>query len=77
MWYTLQSRMQSADDRYGNFASVHEALGVAMEEWDELRAAIHANKLDEVQGEAIDLAAVLLRLVIGLDNMKTRGRSIK
>jgi hypothetical protein len=35
---------------------------VALEEWDELRAAVHANKLGSVEMECIDLAAVLFRL---------------
>lgn len=46
---------------YGVFASSHEALGVACEEWDEFRAAIHANDLTAAANEAIDLAAVLMR----------------
>ena len=42
--------------------STHEALGVALEEWDELRAAIKSNKLGAIEWECLDLAAVLLRL---------------
>lgn len=55
-------RMVSAESRYGEFASTHEALGVALEEWDELRAAVKANALGSVEMEALDLAAVLIRL---------------
>ena len=51
-----------AQDRYGNYASTHEALGVALEEWTELVNAVHANDIEAVRDEAIDLAAVLLRL---------------
>lgn len=50
-----------ADLKFGPFASSHEAMGVALEEWDELRAAIHANDIPKAQREAIDLAAVLVR----------------
>ena len=57
-------RMESAQEKYGNFASAHEALGVALEEWNELQAAIHDNELFSIESEALDLAAVLLRLAI-------------
>ena len=74
----IDSRMQRAGDRYGPFASTHEALGVAVEEWDELRDAIRDNQLDAVEHECLDLAAVLLRLVISLRTSDiTRNRSIK
>jgi len=58
----LHARILAADIRYGPFASTHEALGVASEEWDELRAAIQANDLPAIQRECLDLAAVLVRL---------------
>jgi NTP pyrophosphatase (non-canonical NTP hydrolase) len=55
----LVNRIKTADARYGDYAtSVHEALGVALEEWDELRRAIHSNGLGAVREEALDLAAV-------------------
>lgn len=54
--------IKSAQTRYGRFASAHEALGVALEEWDELREAIRANDLGAIADEALDLAAVLIRL---------------
>lgn len=58
----VSARMESAECRYGPFASTHEALGVAVEEWDELRAAIQSNDLGAVADECVDLAAVLVRL---------------
>ncbi|MCC6271109.1 MAG: hypothetical protein IT190_07515 [Microbacteriaceae bacterium] len=58
------AKAEAAEDRYGPFASSHEALGVACEEWDELRAAIHSNDMDAIGSEAIDLAAVLYRLAL-------------
>lgn len=51
-----------AQEQHGNFASNHEALGVALEEWTELIEAIHLNDLQAIHDEAIDLAAVLMRL---------------
>lgn len=50
-----------ADLKFGPFASSHEAMGVALEEWDEFRASIHANDIPKAQREAIDLASVLIR----------------
>ena len=74
----IDGRMQRAGKRYGPFASTHEALGVAVEEWDELRDAIRENEIDAVEHECIDLCAVLLRLVISLRTSDiTRNRSIK
>jgi hypothetical protein len=58
----IAALIDDADMRYGPFASTHEALGVACEEWDELRAAVHANDMVKIKDEALDLAAVLIRL---------------
>lgn len=58
----LEARIKTADERYGTFASTHEALGVAVEEWDEFRDAIRENDAAAVEHECLDLAAVLLRL---------------
>lgn len=38
----IETRIAAAHARYGDFASTHEALGVAVEEWDELLDAIRA-----------------------------------
>ncbi len=74
----LQYRMKMAQDRYGDFASTHEALGVACEEWDELRDAIRENDLSSVEQECLDLAAVLIRLVHSLRTSDyTQKRSVK
>jgi hypothetical protein len=58
----IDRRIQLADAKYGAFASTHEALGVALEEWDELRLAVQRNALAGVEHECLDLAAVLIRL---------------
>ena len=74
----VDTLMKEQDAKYGQFASAHEALGVCLEEWDELRAAIHANDLESVQKECIDLAAPLLRLAEQLFiNQRLRRRSVK
>lgn len=72
----LKSRMEKAQKRYGNFASTHEALGVAMEEWNEFGDAIRCNNMRMIQNEALDLAAVLIRLHDQLttdENLKQRS----
>lgn len=74
----IEQRMDAAQKRYGDFASTHEALGVASEEWDELKEAIRSNKLGSVDHECLDLAAVLIRLAHSLRNSNyTQLRSVK
>lgn len=74
----LSERIHAASVRYGQFASSHEALGVASEEWDELRDAIRANDIEAIRSEALDLAAVLVRLWAQLDEDEAmRNRSGK
>ena len=62
LFYDVMRLIETAQARYGKFSSAHEAIGVASEEWDELRDAIHANDLQAIQHEALDLAAVCIRL---------------
>ena len=74
----LHARIIAADARYGDFASTHEALGVALEEWDELRLAIQANDFTKIAAECLDLAAVCIRLHDQLGtSQKLRERSVK
>ena len=74
----IEARIARARSRYGFFASTHEALGVAMEEWDELKDSIRENALYSVEHEALDLAAVLINLVYSLrHSTNMRERSIK
>ena len=77
MQLEIEERIARAVRRYGPFASTHEALGVALEEWDELRDAIHANDMRAVRHECLDLAAVLIRLAGDLERPETTARSIK
>ena len=66
-----------ADKRYGPFHSTHEGLGVLLEEFDELRDAVRANILPAIAREAIQIAAVALRLaeVCRRDEPEFRERS--
>lgn len=76
--YELEERIKVAATRYGDFASTHEALGVAVEEWDEFRDAIRVNDLADIEHECLDLAAVLIRLARDMRNSsQTRNRSTK
>lgn len=74
----MDERMERAQARYANFASCHEALGVALEEWNELQDAVKANAIEGVREEALDLAAVLIRLAIQCrTSQNLRSRSVK
>lgn len=68
-----------AEATYGRFASSHEALGVAYEEWREFADEIQANNLDRAAKEAIDLAAVLLRFASAVQDRQPElmARSVK
>lgn len=59
---TMLDEAEDAQDRYGDFASTHEALGVLLEEVEELRDAIRANNADDATKEAMQVAAVAYRL---------------
>jgi hypothetical protein len=63
----IADRIVNAEARYGPFTSTHEAMGVISEEWDELRAAVHANALESVWHEALDIAAACIRLARQID----------
>lgn len=74
----IAARIKLAELRYGSFASTHEALGVALEEWNELCDAIRANNLVDVEQECIDLASVLVRLAQACrDGGDFKKRSVK
>ncbi len=62
--FEIAKRIDAAQDRYGPFASTQEALGVALEEWTELVDAVRSNKLGAIEHEALDLAAVCIRLAL-------------
>ena len=59
-----RAEMARASLRYGPFTSTHEALGVLREEFTELTHAVRQNALESVRMEAIQVAAVALRLAV-------------
>lgn len=71
------SEVNHAQERYGDFASTHEALGVLTEEYYELVEAIRGNRLDRIQREAVQVAAVALRLAEACDKGAFAARSVK
>jgi NTP pyrophosphatase (non-canonical NTP hydrolase) len=58
----VRAEMESADANYGPPTSAHESFGVLSEEVAELLEAIRSNKSESVREEAIQVAAVALRL---------------
>lgn len=75
---SIVSIAERAQQRYGDFASTHEALGVALEEWHELIEAIKSNDLPWIRAEAIDLAAVIIRLACQCEDSDAfKNRSTK
>lgn len=53
-----------AHGKYGPPTSAHESLGVLLEEFEELRAAIHLNLASAVAKEAVQVASVAYRLAL-------------
>lgn len=70
--HAVLSELHLSTNKYGPFHSTHEAYGVLKEEVDELWDACKANNLPAMQMEAIQVAAMAMRLI--LDSMKTIGR---
>lgn len=60
--FEVSHEAEQAQTRYGDMASTHEAFGVLSEELAELATAIHGNTLEAIRREAIQVAAVALRL---------------
>jgi len=74
----IEKLIARANARYGPLASTHEGLGVALEEWDELREAVKSNDIHRVESECLDLAAVLIRMAEEIStNQQTQNRSTK
>jgi NTP pyrophosphatase (non-canonical NTP hydrolase) len=73
----VYDRAERSEARYGPIASSHEGLGVCLEEWDELRAAVQANDLQKIKHEALDLAAACLRLAEATSDRSFIERSQK
>jgi len=71
----IDSERLTAAIKYGDFQSTHEGLGVLTEEYTELIEAIHRNDMDGIVKEALQVAAVAIRLACSLDNAAVRERS--
>lgn len=59
----IHAEAERASKRYGDFTSTHEALGVLTEEYHELLDAVRENAVEAVAIEALQVAAVALRIV--------------
>ena len=71
----LKKESKRADEKFGGFHSSHEGLGVLLEEFDELKAAIHENHAVHTYHEAIQVASVALRLARSICDEDCRERS--
>ena len=58
----IEAEARQAEAKYGAPTSSHESLGVLYEEFQELTQAIRGNYIEDVRREAIQVAAVALRL---------------
>jgi hypothetical protein len=63
----VEDHVRIASEQFGDFNSLHEALGVLQEEFDEFVEAVRLRQTDprrqSIAGaEAIDIAAVCLRI---------------
>lgn len=73
----LLAEMERASRRYGPFASSHEGYGVLAEEVAEFFEAMRANDPAAMQREALQVAAVAMRLHNSLFEGATLARSRK
>jgi len=64
----IDAEVSRAEDIHGQFNSTHEALGVLLEEFDELKEAIHANNRTRIWREDVQVAAVAYRLALQCTN---------
>ena len=71
----MAAEMAEAHARFDYFRSSHEGLGVLIEEVTELSEAIHSNQPDAIAAEALQVAAVALRIAESMGQRATRQRS--
>lgn len=64
VWVELRDEVYRADQRYGPFKSTHEGYGVLAEEVLELLTAIGTNVKNDIDEEAMQVAAVAMRIVL-------------
>ena len=67
----VRRELDTSTQKYGAFRTTHEAYGVLKEEVDELWDACKKNDLQGMEDEAIQVAAMAIRLII--DARRTRG----
>jgi hypothetical protein len=65
--YAIESEAQAAGATYWDFVSMHEALGVLFEEFEEFKAAVMLKQSDpsraeRIRREAIQVGATALRI---------------
>jgi hypothetical protein len=65
--YAIEAEADRVDAEYGDFASMHEALGVLIEEFEEFKAAVMLKQSDparaeQIRREAIQVGATALRI---------------
>ena len=73
----VRAEADRAAERYGNFTSTHEGLGVLTEEYHELVEAVRSNRMDRIRCEAMQIAAVALRLAESCEESGFVARSVK
>ena len=61
----LDSRVESVTELYGEYASLHEAFSVLLEEVGELGQEIYARErsIGRIRAEAMDVAVVAVRIL--------------
>ena len=64
----IREEAERSHGKYGPPTSTQESLGVLLEEFDELKEAIHANSAPRIAHEAVQVAAVAYRLALALDS---------
>ena len=65
----IRDELDRATTKHGDFSSTHEALGVILEEFEELKEAIKNGDKENGQEEAIQLAAMCLKLLMASDRL--------
>ena len=70
----IQAEMNEAHDRYGEYASPIEAVGVMQEEMTEVWAEIHGNCPMMARREALQLAAVCIRFATSTTTREDKGQ---
>ena len=65
----ITTELDRALKKHGNFNSTHEALGVILEEFEELKEAIKNGDEENGTEEAIQLAAMCLKLLLASNKL--------